>query len=777
MQPHGPKTALVALPVSPIAQLERAVAAFPTDISLRVELGFLLLEAERWSASRAVFLSVLRQQPKSFAANLGLAKIARYANDHVNSLDLSRQAAAIDPSEIGVRIDIAFDLLRLHRFDEAEIWFTDVLERAPAHVGALVGLGHLARRRGNRTEALSHFMAALTADPTHVEAMLETAGELTNLGRVEAALPLVEAALRVRPEDLNALMQRGHLARAIGDRVLAETCFAHARVAHPDFSPAAVALAEEQRALGRPDVATRILREVLAKDPNNLDALLSLADQAWLAQDYDRCLTFSHRAAQAHPHHVAPPLQATRALMEQGRATEALALLEPVGEANGWPTDLISRKAEILMADGAWDAAAGVLDAAARPKEFGLWLHRVRLALTLGLFTQAESLLISPPVRGPIERGFAGLLRGQLAEARWDHTGAREQYASALAGNPNAARAHAELARVSLLLCDLDACRLHTTEALRLDAAVHKLRGQSLNPSSTHVGQIWDEFRIDPPRTATLRDLLELAPEARLTSLLAKVRAAPDDLPVAMLLAISLRQSGHLGRLPAPDLDRAIPSRIIQFWDDAEPPAEIAAMMQGWRAMHPDYEHVCLDLASAGSYLKQNHTPAVVQAFIRCSTAAQKADIFRLAYLAREGGIYIDADDRCLSHVSSVLLEGASLVAWQEHFGTLGNNFLAAGPGHPVLLRALDLAVTAINRGDEDIPWLATGPGLLTRAFAQVVAEAPDLRAGLCGIVVLEQFQVVRLALFHQFSSYKRTAKHWLRSAFGATDPVDPDAD
>ena len=39
-------------------------------------------------------------------------------------------------------------------------------------------------------------------------------------------------------------------------------------------------------------------------------------------------------------------------------------------------------------------------------------------------------------------------------------------------------------------------------------------------------------------------------------------------------------------------------------------------------------------------------------------------------------------------------------------------------------MRALKLATAALNRRDRDIAWLSTGPGLLTRSFAQRVAEA-----------------------------------------------------
>jgi len=687
------------------------VWAAPRDIGLRLALGFRLLDAGRIAAADSVMRSVLRQEPRCFAALVGLSKAARARGDTLSALTYATRAALREPEERGVQLDCAADLRTLGRREQAAAILHGVLESEPRHVAALMTLGHMARE--------------------------------------------------------------------VGEREAAAGWFARAHAADPRCLPAAVALAEERRALGHPAEAASLLASVLQADPDHLEALLSLADAAWLAQDYASCLTLSQQAARAHPGHPAAPLMATRALMEQGRGPEALALLDPLGEAQGWPADLLARRAEILMSDGAWDAAAAVLDSQ-RPAQDGtfpfiVWLQRMRLALAVGAFGEAEALLRAAPARSPAELGWLGLLRGQLAEARWQLDAARAGYESALHSNPDAAWPHAELSRVTLLLCDLDACRAHLAAALRLDAAAHRLRGQSLNPGSTHVGQIWDEFRMDRPRAARLRALLDLPAEQRLQPLLDMIRASPGDLPAAMLLSVALRQCGYL-RASAGASRPAIPRHIVQYWDEADPPPDIAAMMAGWRAMHPDFTHQRFDLVQAGNYLREHHPPEAVRAYARCRLPAQKADIFRLAYLAREGGIYIDADDRCLANLSPLLEGGHVLVAWQEHFGTLGNNFLAAAPGHPVLRRASLLACAAVNRGDQDIPWMSTGPGLLTRAFAHWLTEATDLREALRVCRMLERFEAARLAQFHRFAPYKRTRRHWLRAAFGAADPATADS-
>jgi len=71
--------------------------------------------------------------------------------------------------------------------------------------------------------------------------------------------------------------------------------------------------------------------------------------------------------------------------------------------------------------------------------------------------------------------------------------------------------------------------------------------------------------------------------------------------------------------------------------------------------------------------------------------------------------------------------------------------------------------VTAVNRGDSDILWLRTGPGLLSRAFARCFVAGADLR----GTMVLERHELRRHVAPHVPAAYKRTARHWVRDLFG----------
>jgi hypothetical protein len=247
--------------------------------------------------------------------------------------------------------------------------------------------------------------------------------------------------------------------------------------------------------------------------------------------------------------------------------------------------------------------------------------------------------------------------------------------------------------------------------------------------------------------------------------------------PSAIQLVLALRQSGAFARpRRVPPHAATMPPRIVQFWDAPEPPEDVAELMRGWPALNPDWEYVRFDAPRAFAFLRAHYVPMVAAAFARAKHPASQADLFRLAYLNLHGGLYVDADDRCLGPLEAIVPPGVALLTWQEGYSTLANNLLGAAPGHPVIRRALAGAVAALNRRDSDSLWLATGPGLLTRAFAADLAETVLTQAEwLRGVAVLAPGDLPRAIAVHCFARYKTTAMHWNRHEFSAKGGKAPD--
>ena len=302
-------------------------------------------------------------------------------------------------------------------------------------------------------------------------------------------------------------------------------------------------------------------------------------------------------------------------------------------------------------------------------------------------------------------------------------------------------------------------------------------------PSQTQIGQVVDEYRLDAEALAQL--IAAEGSDDPVSALQRLILDRPDYTPSAIGLFITLRRQGRLERPPSPRrAARPIPRKIAQYWDERIPP-DIERRCEEWRRNNPDFAYRRFSKAEAQHYLAEHAPPGARAAFDAAVEPAMKADIFRLAVLRHEGGFYLDADDRGLKPLAEIDPGDCDLVLYQEDLGTIGNNFIGAVPGHPAIALALADATEAILRGDTDLLWLSTGPGLLTRSLARWIAA--DLAPALARVRIFERHELHRAVAMHCASGYKQSGKHWGRAAFGkkgravaasvrGAEPVQPTA-
>ena len=178
-----------------LERFETAVMADPAHLDIRAEVGGSLLDLGRLDSAQAVLASVLAEMPSHRGALAFMARAARQRGDRVVALDCVRLALAATPGQTGLRLEAAHDMLALGRLDEAEATFRALVADRVPDARALVGLGHVARQRDDRSAALDWFRAALAASPDSNDARLEVAAELAETGEEAAALVLLEQAV------------------------------------------------------------------------------------------------------------------------------------------------------------------------------------------------------------------------------------------------------------------------------------------------------------------------------------------------------------------------------------------------------------------------------------------------------------------------------------------------------------------------------------------------------------------------------------------------------
>jgi tetratricopeptide (TPR) repeat protein len=752
---------------------QAALAQRPREAWSRMAVADALRDLGRADEADEACRALLADEPENAAALMALGHSLRRRGDAAAALPLFRAALARKPREAWARMAVADTLRDLGRLDEAEEAWRALLADEPGQLPALMSLGHAAAAKADRHAAASWFERAVRAAPDAPGPRLALADALRNTGGFGEAAEAAEAVLARDPSHAGAWASLGHTERRAGRRAAALQAFARASELRPTDPKPLVEMAVEERALGRPEASEALLRRALEADAADSDALQQLGEHLRLANRLDAALEMFRRAMASPRPPIWAHLAASQILADLGDADAALRTLEEAGARLGARPEFAAKRVELLRRTGDLSGARDVVAEAARtwPGHFGLWFERARLEQTQGGPEALLACLDDAPAGTTHERARVHHLRGLAAADRWRFEEAAGHYARAIELNPDDGWPRICLAQTRLLALDTEGAREELRAVARLEASACKLQGRSTNISQTHLGQLLDEFALDRQALEELRALRGVAPAERVPPLLDVVRRYPDYTPAAIALLIALRRSGRLARGPEvrpcqPGAAR-IPDTVAQYWDDDELPPDVGGIMASWSRLYPRFALRRFSDAQARAFLARSHPAEVQAAYRRSRQPAQKADIFRLAYLYSEGGWYADTDDRLIGDFDALRSPGAGLVLYQEDVGTVGNNVLGAAPGHPVIGRALRLAVEAINRGDGDLLWLSTGPGLLTRAFADLIARAdrPPL-AALDDAVVLEFWALQRVVSIHCLLGYKATERHWSRSAF-----------
>ncbi|GGE15232.1 hypothetical protein GCM10011390_37910 [Aureimonas endophytica] len=699
---------------------------------------------------------------------LELHQLLRRSQGPEAARPLLAEAEATLPDHPRLLLALGDDRRERGHLAEAETFYDRALAARPGFAWALIGKAAIARERGDAEPARRLYAEAIRLDPAEGFAQLELAALLRDGGDWSGAREVLATVPDASPRLRAARMAEGLVRRAAGDWPGAAAAFDAVAARFPDFVEALVEASDDWLRAGRAEEAEARLAEAERRAPDHPALLEALARRALLRDDLadaERCLA---RVTSLDPARLWPWLALARLRALGGAAAAGLALFDGAEARFGPRPEIALARAELLRQIGAPDEARQAIERAraAFPHHVGLRLAEAGARIEAGEWQAAEALLDAPRSGdGPAE-GRRQFHLSLLAAQRWDFAEAIRRGEAAVAALPGDGWPRNRLVHAALLALDLDRAARHLDGLAALEAGASALKGKSANRSQSHYGQLLDEFRLDAEVLADLRTALAHPPGERLARLAAIVRAAPDSTAAAVQFFIERRRAARPAR-PAP-VGSAIPPTIHQYWDEAVPPPDLQAYIASWQTLNAGFEHRLWNAASAREVLHGSPVPGALAAFDRAPEPAMKADLFRLALLFAEGGVYADADDRCLRAIAPLVGPERGFVAYQEDLGSLGNNFVAATPGHPILGRALELAVAAVNRGDADILWLATGPGLLTRAAAESLATRPEIEAG---FVLLDRSEFLRFSAIHCLAAYKATERHWSRTAFGRARP------
>ena len=741
----------------------RILEGDPDHVWARLQAAADLRELSRLAEAEREYHLVLAENPASDPAFLGLGQCARRRHDRRAALAWHQLAARANPRNDWCQLECAVDLRELGELPAARAILSGLLKERRYVPAVLLALAQTERLAGDRSRVRLHLQAAVAADPGNIAATLELAAEQREAGETNEARDLATALLHRLPGHVPALVSLGQTEQACGRHEASLAAFARAHEQQPLRADLLAQMALAERTLGRQERCDALLARALAADPGNTGVLVHQAEQARMANDIVRMAAIYADGLAREPDHLGLNLGYVESLVLLGRPVDALAHLDQAEAALGSNPVIAGRRAGLLRRIGLWRealAAARALTQAA-PGDFSAWMERLACENCLGSEADIDACLAAAPAGTRSEQGRLARMRARVHEDRGQWGAAAADYQAAVALDPEHAEGHFMRTRFCLSTLDLAGARSGLQAFMDANAVTFRLRGQSRRSSQTHFGQLLDEYALDAVAVAAVQHAQTLPVAARVPAILQAVAAHPHSTASAVALLHALRIGCYLGLPASQAVAPAIPASIVQFWDTADVPPDIQALTRSWPTMNPGYTWTVFDDATARDFIIAACGKLAGHLYARITSPAQKADVFRLAYLAARGGIYADSDDRCHAPLAAIVPAQARLVLYQEDFGSVGNNFIAAAPGHPVILRALKLALESVARGDGETLWLSTGPALLTRSLAQVLASHAAWPELLASLTILDRRKLFQAVAIHCLTGYKATDRHW----------------
>ncbi len=173
---------------------------------------------------------------------------------------------------------------------------------------------------------------------------------------------------------------------------------------------------------------------------------------------------------------------------------------------------------------------------------------------------------------------------------------------------------------------------------------------------------------------------------------------------------------------------------LLHYWHSPDIPPDVQACMASWRAQNPTLEQRILCRDEARAIIESQESSETLLCFDEAQHPAVESDIIRLVVLARDGGLYVDADERCVAPLSPLLqrLSDLAFAGWlsPDTPSYLFNGFLAVPKGSAIVRAALEEMVSLRRdhraRGIRSDIWQVSGPGLITRAICRALSDTAN---------------------------------------------------
>jgi tetratricopeptide (TPR) repeat protein len=239
-----------------------------------------------------------------------------------------QEAVRLEPAAAEAHANLANNLLRLGRHEQAIFHYRLALQLQSDSVDAHCGLGVALARAGELDEAMDHYRKAIYLRPNFAEAHSNLAHALLGLNRVPEAEEQCRKAIHLRKDYADAHNNLGNALTRMGKP---EEALGHLKEAlrlRPDYPEAHANLGNALRELRRFEEAETNLRRFLQLQPNSAEGHDSLGNVLVSLGKADEAVEHFERALELRPDYAEAHNNLGIALLSLGNQHDAMAHFE-----------------------------------------------------------------------------------------------------------------------------------------------------------------------------------------------------------------------------------------------------------------------------------------------------------------------------------------------------------------------------------------------------------------------------------------------------------------
>ncbi len=432
-------------PGNALREYARAAELMPDDNDAQIKAGNYMLQTGLFQDAQGLGQRMLAREPGNVDAQILVANSLAGLKDMDGAIAAFQKAIEMDPKRAGTYADLgAAEMIRGDR-EKAEAAFRKAIEIDGNSVKSHIAFANFKWAQGDLPEAERGLKRALELDGKNIMANRALALLYMGTRRAELAEPHLKTVADVAPgqdaeyalADYYMRLGRIDSARDVLKPLLADK---------DAFITASVRLAGVEVAAKKNEEAHRLLETVLAREPNNVEALVTRGKLMLLEGNTINALSSLKTAADANPRSVEARVALARTYAIRGSLKESMTTYNEALSLDGNNAEARVGLAELQISNGMAAEAVPLLLKVVEQQPGNL---NARLALFEGLMAagdvpQATRQLAILQQISP-DSATVQTAAGALALMKNNQEGARAAYSRALAADPRSYQALAGL--------------------------------------------------------------------------------------------------------------------------------------------------------------------------------------------------------------------------------------------------------------------------------------------------------------------------------------------